>query len=275
MNQKGDLPPEEERKIMIGYQAPAVQKAFQLLKTVAEAPEGLGLVHISEHLGFSKATTHGLVQALLKVGALDQSPYKKKLFIGASFVELANKTKHYYGIAEQAQPILDKLGEKIYESAFLGITNHKNAIIIAVSRAARPLGISSSPGATVPLLSGAVGKAFLASLKKNNVLKIIRRNGLQRFTPKTIVDEPAYLDELNAVRQNGYALDDEEYLAGVRAIAISLGNCRGLPLLIWVAGLTATMGDAKLSGIIKETLTAADGIKRLLLKSPDPRMADR
>jgi DNA-binding IclR family transcriptional regulator len=253
---------------MIGYQAPAVQKAFQLLKAVAEAPEGLGLVRISEHLGFSKATTHGLVQALLRVGALDQSPYKKKLFIGASFVELANKTKHYYGIAEQTQPILDKLGKKINECAFLGIINRERATIAAVSRAARPLGISSSPGTTVPLLPGAVGKAFLASLKKNKALKIIRRNGLQRFTPRAIVDECAYLDELDTVRQNGYALDDEEYLAGVRAIAISLGNCRGLPLVIWVAGLTATMGDGKLTEIIEETLTAADDLKRFFLKLP-------
>lgn len=258
---------------MIGYQAPAVQKAFQLLKTVAEAPEGLGLVRISEDLGFSKATTHGLVQALLKVGALDQSPYKKKLFLGSSFVQLANKTKQYYGIAEEMQPILDQLGETINESVFLGIINRENATIVAVSRAARPLGISSSPGTTVPLLSGAVGKAFLASLKRNKALKIIRRNGLQRFTPRAIVDECDYLDELDAVCRNGYALDDEEYLAGVRAIAISLGNCRGLPLLIWVAGLTATMDDGRLVKIIEETLTAADDLKRFFLKSPDRKDA--
>jgi DNA-binding IclR family transcriptional regulator len=63
---------------MLGYQAPAVQKAFLLLNTVAEAREGMRLTEISKGLGFSKGTTHGLIQALLKVGALYQSPFQKK-----------------------------------------------------------------------------------------------------------------------------------------------------------------------------------------------------
>jgi DNA-binding IclR family transcriptional regulator len=48
------------------------------LNTVAEAREGMRLTEISKGLGFSKGTTHGLIQALLKVGALYQSPFQKK-----------------------------------------------------------------------------------------------------------------------------------------------------------------------------------------------------
>lgn len=255
---------------MIGYQAPAVQKAFQLLNAVAEAPEGMGLSRISAHLGFSKGTTHGLIQALLKVGALDQSPYQKKLYLGSSLVELANKTRHYYGIAEQAQPIINALGEKINEAVFLGVINREKGTIIAVSRATRPMGISSTPGTTIPLVSGAVGKAFLASLKKSEAKKIISRKGLRSFTSKTILDENAYLDELNKVRQSGYGLDDEEYLIGVRAVAINIGNCRGLPLVIWMAGFTATISDEKIAVIVKEMQKAVEKLKQLQLNSSGP-----
>lgn len=251
---------------MIGYQAPAVQKAFQLLNAVAEAPEGIGLSKISERLGISKGTTHGLIQALLKVGALDQSPYKKKLFLGSSLVDLAAKTRIYYGIAEQAQPFLDALGRKLGEAVFLGVINREKGTIIAVSRSTKPLGLSSTPGTTIPLLSGAMGKAFLSSLKINNVKKIIQAKGLRQYTEKTIVDEGEYMCELHAVRKNGYALDNEEYLAGIKAVAINVANCRGLPLVIWVAGLAASMNDDQIARIVGHMQKTVGLLQKMRLK---------
>lgn len=207
---------------MLGYQAPAVQKAFLLLKTVAEARDGMHLTEISENLGFSKSTTHGLIQALLKVGALDQSPYQKKVFLGASFVDLAFKSTHYYGITEKVQPIMDALSNSIGQTVFLGVLNESCGTIIASSKAPKSLTISSSPGSRIRLMAGAVSKAFLAVLSNSEALKILRKKGLKRYTQGSIVDDAAYLKELKWVRRNGYALDNEEYLVGVKAVAVNL-----------------------------------------------------
>ena len=54
-----------------GYQAPAVQKAFQILKVVSESKKGLGLSELAHMLGFSKSSTHGLIQALVMTGSLE------------------------------------------------------------------------------------------------------------------------------------------------------------------------------------------------------------
>ena len=70
-----------------GYEAPAVQKAFELLGMVADSAEGLGISELSSALGYSKGTIHGIVQALLKAGVLDQSTQRKKLFLGPAIVE--------------------------------------------------------------------------------------------------------------------------------------------------------------------------------------------
>jgi DNA-binding IclR family transcriptional regulator len=248
---------------MIGYSAPAVQKAFMLLEAVAQAEEGIGISQISDDLGFSKGTTHGLIQALLKVGALDQSPYRKKLFLGSSLGELAKKADSYYGIVDQAQPMIDALGRAIDETVFLGVLNRTQGKIIAMSRETRPLGISSTPGSTIPLLSGAVGKVFLASLKKNEAIRIIREKGLKAYTPNSIVDEKVYLKALDEVRQKGYALDNEEYLTGIKAVAVNLGNCRGLPLVIWVVGFAATMTDGRMPVIIDKVGATARNIAQM------------
>ena len=251
---------------MLNYQAPAVQKAFTLLKTVAEAREGLRLTEISKELGYSKSTTHGLIKALLKVGALDQSPNQKKVFLGASFVDLASKSGHYYGITERVQPVIEKLCNEIRQSVFLGVLSQSKGTIISTAQASKSLTLFLSPGSTIPFMGGAVGKAFLASLSKKDALKIIRKKGLKQYTPGSIVDEETYLKELKWVRRNGYAVDNEEYMVGVKAVAVNLGNFRSLPLLMWVVGFASIMTDDLLPSIVQRALDASEKVKQILRK---------
>lgn len=257
-------------KALPSYQAPAVQKAFHLLETVAEAEEGMQLTELSEQLGISKSTTHGLIQALLKVGALVQSPHQKRVFLGASLVNLASKSSHYFRITKKLQPMMDGLRDGIGHTVFLGVLNESRGTIITTSKPHRSLSIACSPGSTIPLMAGAVGKAFLASMSNREALKIIHKKGLKPYTPNTIVDKKAYLEELKWVRRIGYAVDDEEYLAGVKAVAVNLGNYRNLPMLICVVGFSSTMTRALLPGIVEKTMDAAHRIKETLEQNNPP-----
>ncbi len=253
-----------KEKPMLHYQAPAVQKAFLVLKTVADSQEGIGISKISKALGYSKSTTHGIIQALLKVGALDQSPYQKKLYIGTSFVEMALKNNGHYKIAQKIKPILDNLRNSIDQTVFLGILNQNKCTILATAKASDALAISASPGSRIPLLAGAVGKVFLASLKREAALKILRREGLKQFTPHSITDETVYMNELPLVRKNGYALDNREYLEGVRAVAVNPGTWRDMPLVLWVVGFVTVMTDRSLPSVIEQILSASEQASRLL-----------
>jgi DNA-binding IclR family transcriptional regulator len=246
------------------YQAPAVQKAFELLQAVAESRTELGISELAQRVGYSKSTTHGLVQALLRVGALDQNLQRKKFFLGPIVAELAFRSWNYFRVVEKAQPYLDELRDQIGETVFLGALSRARSLIMATAEAATPLKISSPPGTTIPLLAGAVGKIFLALHSENQVLQIIREVGLPRFTAASIADEQTYLNELAQVRRQGYALDNEEYLAGVRAVAVGLGNHRGLPLAVWVVGFVDSMNDGVISGIVRSTLSAAEKLKNVL-----------
>lgn len=247
-----------------GYAAPAVQKAFGLLKLVAESNRGLGTSELAKRLGFSKSTTHGLIQALVKTDALSESPQRKTYFLGPAIVELAFKSWNYLRVSEKAQPVMEELRERIGETIFLGVLSRSRGIIVATAEAANPLNISSAPGTTVPLLAGAVGKVFMAGLSDDQVLERIGRQGLPRFTPRSIVSETVYLSELSRVRKQGYALDNEEYLPGVKAVAVSLGNLRGLPLALWVVGFAGSMTEEKMPAIIDQTRCASERLKQVL-----------
>ena len=239
------------------YKAPAVQKAFELLKRVAASQSEITLSDLARQLGFSKGTTHGMIQALLQAGALEQGPDRKGFFLGPVVVELAFRSWNYFRVSEYAQPILDALRDRIGETVFLGVLSRSRALIMATAEAAKPLKISAPPGTSIPLLAGAVGKVFFAQQRDDQALKIIGEHGLPQYTQHSIVNKQDYLAELDRVRRQGYAVDEEEYLPGVKAVAVAVGNQRGLPLAIWVVGFADAMGKNAVSEIVAETKRAA------------------
>lgn len=260
--------PVNKRSEQSGYKAPAVQRAFRLLKLVAESNKGLGTSELAKRLGLGKSSTHGLIQALVETGALSESPHRKTYFLGPALVELAFKSWNYFQVSEKAQPVLEALRDRIGETIFLGVLSRSRGIIVATAEASNALNISAPPGTTIPLLAGAVGKVFFAQLGDNQVLERIGQQELPRFTARSIVSAADYLAELASVRRKGYALDNEEYLPGVKAVAVSLGNLRGLPLALWVVGFAGTMTDEKMSVIVEQTLAASEKLKRLLDERP-------
>ncbi len=246
------------------YQPPAIQKAFQLLKVVAAAPEGLGVSELALRLGLGKSTVYGLAKALLSAGALYQDPRRKKYSLGAAIVELAFRNWNYIRIGEQVQPFLEELRDRIGETVFLGVLSQTSGIIVATAESHNPLKISSPAGTSIPLLAGAVGKVFLAQLEEREALRIIREQGLPVFTPKSIVAESRYLEELALVRSRNYARDDEEYLPGVKAVATALGNHRGLPLALWVVAFAGSLEEERIKDIISEIMATADKLRASL-----------
>jgi DNA-binding IclR family transcriptional regulator len=247
-----------------GYQAPAVRKAFALLRGVADARAPLGLSELAQALSFSKGTTHGLVGALLAEGALEHDLDGKKLIIGPVLADLSLKRWNFLRIAADVQPVLDDLRDRIGETVFLGIMSRAKGVIVATAEADKPFKISSPPGTVIPLLAGAVGKVFLARMNDASAREHIRRIGLPRSTPRSVTDENTYLRELEGVRKNGYALDDEEYMAGVKAVAVSLENRSALPMAVWAVGFSAGLDATKTAGIAAETRMAAVRLRALV-----------
>jgi len=254
----------KNKAVSAGYQAPAVQRAFQLLKLVAESPAEQSLSDLARNLGWSKSTTHGLIRSLLSVGALEQGPLGKNIVLGPAVVELAFQSWNYFRVGEKARPILEALRDQIGETVFLGVLGRSRGIIVATAESRKKLKISAPSGTSISLLAGALGKVYLASLPEDQAVRFIQERDLPGYTEKTITDKSGYIAEINQVRRNGYAVDDEEYLPGVRAIAIGVGNRRGLPLALWVVGFAGAMEKTKLPDIIQHIQKSAHDLQKIM-----------
>lgn len=218
------------------YRAPAVSKAFNLLEIIARTPEELSLSELARRGNLSKSSAHGIAQTLLELGMLVQSPDSQAFHLGPAIFELAFSNWNVFRLREQAEPYLAAIRDQTQETVFLGFQSSCRVVIIAAAESMNALKIASPSGTSIPLLAGAVGKALLASRSDEEALMLVGKQGLRKFTSRSITETDAYLAELKKVRQNGYALDDEEYLPGIRAVAVALGNKRGLPLLLWLVG---------------------------------------
>jgi DNA-binding IclR family transcriptional regulator len=248
----------KDKSTLAGYKAPAVHKAFQLLRTLSQSPQSLGIVELAQRLGYSKSSTHGIVHALLREGVLTQGPGGRKLFLGPTIAELLFSNWHQEKVKELAQPILNAIRDSINETVILGVRIRNRVLILATAEAFDSLKISVPVGSTIPLFAGAVGKVFLAQETPEHATALINEQGLPRYTPRSITDKQAYRLELDRVHANGYAVDIEEYLPGIRAVAVALHNRRGLPAALWVVGISANMGTEKIQKTAAVAMQMAD-----------------
>jgi DNA-binding IclR family transcriptional regulator len=96
------------------------------------------------------------------------------------------------------------------------------------------------------------------------VSRIVKEHGLPQFTNATIVEKSAFMQEIDAVRRSGYALDKGEYLSGVNAVAVGLGDHYGLQLALWVVGFAESLHPEKIDKVRDPLLATAVRLRKTL-----------
>ena len=244
------------------YRAPIVAKAFRILELVAKKDKLMTISDLSRQLGINKSTVHGIAHALEGVGAIVRDKTTKRYVLGMTLFELAKAGSVRIDIKDIARPIMEELMSSTQQSVFLGIRSGDHVSIIDIVESAQALKITSPIGTRVPLLAGAIGKAFLSSMEESQAVSLIRVIGLRRFTEKSITDSGLYMKKVGEAHASGYGLDDEEYIQGVRAVASVIHNPGQQMSAVWVVGFTPSMSAEKLPVIAMETRRAAEAISR-------------
>jgi DNA-binding IclR family transcriptional regulator len=247
-----------------GYFAPSVKKAFQILQMIADSPSGLGVSDLSKKLGMGKSTVHGITMGLEALGVLVRDPVQKKFNLGFTLLELCRKGYGKIELRDVARGPIERLMEKVGETVFLGVTNGDHVTILDMVESQNDMKITSPPGTRLPLLAAATGKVFLAQFEEKKAREIIQKMGLARFTPKSIFDPKKFLKEAAETKKRGYAVDDEEYMSGVRAVAAPIQAASPPLAAIWVVGFTSSLDDQKMKTVICEIQEAAREINQSL-----------
>lgn len=243
------------------YKAPIIRKAFRVLRLIAGNRHGLTLSDLARELAIGKSTVHGIVSALEEEGALMRDPRTKKFALGVTLVELGRSAHARIDLKDAARPFMEELMAHTLESVFLGVRNVDHVTILDIVESSQNLKITSPVGTRIPLLAGAIGKLFLATMPEGQVAELLRDKGLPRYTEHSITDHRRYLEEIRRVRRDGVAFDDEEYISGVRAVAAPIKTGGQFMPAIWVVGFKPSMSDEKMQQLVTQMKSAAEGIR--------------
>lgn len=132
-------------------------------------------------------------------------------------------------IWQQAQPILEQLAEQTHETIHLAILDDGKIVYLGKIESNQTLRVSmaSRIGQSAPAHCTGVGKLLLSYMPPEKLEQFLSQEKMQRYTEHTINDKSQLINELERIRQNGYAIDDEEYEVGIRCVAAPVRNKQG------------------------------------------------
>lgn len=233
---------------------PAVEKCFRILNLLAESGKPMGITEISKALIYNKSTVFNTVYTLCELRILEARS-DTKFWFGTDLYLLGRAAGKGSELIRTVHPFLEKINKETKLSAFLGIRSGQRAVLVDKMDDAFDIKISSEVGMRLPLLAGAGGKALLSQLPDAEIDRILSGNELRKLTPRTCVDKTEYRQSIMKVREEGIALDREEYIEGVIAFAVPLKTQKkGLQAAIWAVGLRRQVTEEmvpKFSGLLK------------------------
>ncbi len=200
----------------------SAERIFQILEMLADNGE-MGLMEISTALGLHKSTVHRLLMSLIYMGYAKQDEATQKYMLSYKIVSMAGKMLDRMDIVQVARPYLERLSDISGEAVHL-VQREGNHILYIHKIEAKvgTIRMVSHVGMVHPMYCSGVGKAIMATLPEKEVRQIWKESLIEKKTNKTIIEFDEMLRVLAEVRENGYALDDEENEEGVRCIAASL-----------------------------------------------------
>jgi IclR family KDG regulon transcriptional repressor len=222
---------------------PAVDKSISILNLFAHLKKPLGVSEISKALNLNKSTVFNIVHTLDDLSVLEKSRDGKFKF-GPQLYILGRAVGTSSELISTVHPYLEDINQKTKLSAFLGIRSGLTAVIIDKVDNAFDIKIHSEIGMRIPLLAGAGGRVLLSQLPDSEINEILSKNGLKKFTPNSCVNKHKYIAMIKKARKDGYAIDMEEYIEGIRAFAFPINiNRANLQVALWAVGLKGQMSD--------------------------------
>jgi IclR family pca regulon transcriptional regulator len=249
----------------------SLAKGLSVLQAFAEAGHPLTLSEIAHALGANNTTATRLCYTLTELRFIHKDGQRryhltpKVLTLGHSYIS---------GLAwqEVAQFYLDALFKDVQETVNLSVLEDSEIIYLVRIRKRKYLPFDIRIGTRLPVYCTAMGKVLMAMGSPEKVKTILRALEFKPLTPCTVTSLDKFMDELEKVRKNGYAINDEELSIGNRAVGAPVLNKRGYAVAaINIAAPTPEYSRSQMEKILApKVIKTAREISEALIKMEAP-----
>ena len=206
----------------------SLERGLAILTCFTPERPVLGIADIADELGMSRSTTHRYVITLTQLGYLEQGA-SRKYRLGLKVTDLGMSALNSTGLREHAHPYLDELRQRTGYTASLALLDGAEILYVDRARSVRrghgkidldlDLDLGLAPGSRLPAYCTAMGKLLLASLPESEQHEVLREMTVTKQGPNTITSKKGLLTEFRQIREDGFAVNDQELAPGLCAIA--------------------------------------------------------
>lgn len=228
----------------------SVQRAFSLIELLSREQE-MGISELSRLSGLHKATVFRMLATLEALGYVRKNPKTEQYSLTLKFLTISTTGLSHYSIKKQLRPILKELSEEFGETVHLVERSGDSVVYIDKYESEQnSIRMVSHIGMEQGMTTTAVGKALLAYEPPSEVAALWNRTEHPAKTEFTVTDLKAFETELEQVKQNGYAVDNEENELGVRCVAVAVADAFGARrYAVSVSAPVGRMSDEKVKKI--------------------------
>ncbi|WP_368642499.1 IclR family transcriptional regulator [Castellaniella ginsengisoli] len=241
---------------------PAVDRADAVLQVLALSSEPVSPADLALHTGLAKSTLY------LLLTSLEQRRWIEKkgsgYVIGIGLYILGCAYVHFDNLQHIFRTAAAEFVTAHNEVVQLAVLQGAEVVYLAREDAHRPVRLVSDMGTRLPAHACALGKALLAQLSDEEVMRLLPRE-LVAITDRTITRHDVLLAELAAVRRSGLALDQEEVAAGLNCFAVFAGETpMGRRIAVSTSIPTDRLGPKREKTIVQAIVRVAAQVRQSL-----------
>ncbi|MFC6800072.1 MULTISPECIES: IclR family transcriptional regulator [unclassified Haladaptatus] len=224
-----------------------VQTSLDIIDALQEH-DRVGVTALANELGISKGTVHCHLATLRQNGYVVKDAGKYRL--GLRFIDVAHRVRDRHALYDLVTDEVDELAKKSGELALFTVEEQHKGICLYKASGEQAVRTQLYVGYRNNLYHTAVGKAILAYKPQSELNAILEATDFESLTNETITDEQALRDELEQVRETGFAYNREETIPGLVGVGAPIRNQDGgVYGAISVIGPTSRMSDDRLEEI--------------------------
>lgn len=208
----------------------SAQRTLEIIEALASSGEGLTLTEVAARLQLPKSSTHALLHTMRHHGFVSLDETRRTFHLGLRLWEIGHAFPLHEEVVRQALPVMRALVDEFDEICQLAARDGIFNVYLAKVDCRQPIRLISQVGVRLYCHATGVGKALLSCEPDAVIDQLYAGVVLSRFTDNTITDLAALKHELRRSRERGYAEDREEYVPGLRCVAVPVPAADGRAL---------------------------------------------
>ena len=238
----------------------SLERGFAIFEYIVNKG-GTGVTELSKELQLNKSTVFSILKTLENLGYIYKDELTNTYAATFRLQSLAEMTADPRNITGYARPILQQLMD-IYDETIHFVSARENSVVyLEKMESSKSVRIYTGIGLEMPLHCTSLGKVILADRTEEEICAYAERTGLVRYTKNSITRLDLLMKELEKVRQQGYAIDDEENQEGLYCVGVPVRNKHGKSLYALSLSMPKfRQSDYDKKQLVKDLIAAAEKV---------------